>query len=157
MSTAGTPADRMGRFAAAQLGGLDRDDVQGTEIRKIYGFEAPAVGRQNRTPFSNWMTEGEGAQNHQSGDFGACQRSRRRVGRTCTVSVLADLEAGDRARRAKEKGKGGKPATSTVLGRGRDRQNQQFSDFGRAEGRKIDNLSIMGHSSGKLVVQLWPQ
>jgi hypothetical protein len=77
--------------------------------------------------------------------------------RTDTVSVLADVEPGDRARRAKEKGKGGKPATIAVLRRGCDRQNEQFSDFGRAEGRKIDNLSIMGHSSGKLVTQFWPQ
>ena len=74
-----------------------------------------------------------------------------------TVSVLADVEAGDRARQAKEKGKGGKPATIAVLRRGCDRQNQQFSDSGRAEGRKIDNLSIMGHSSGKPVTLFWPQ
>ena len=36
------------------------------------------------------------------------------LARTDTVSVLADVEAGDRARRAKEKGKGGKPATVAV-------------------------------------------
>jgi hypothetical protein len=44
--------------------------------------------------------------------------------RTETVSVLADVGAGHRATRAKEKGKGGKPATIAVLGRGCDRQNQ---------------------------------
>jgi len=78
--------------------------------------------------------------------------------KTDTVTVLADAEAGDMARWAKEEAKGAKTATVAVLRRGmvalkkgRDCQNQKVSDFGQAEGLTIDNLSSMGRGRGKVV------
>ena len=61
------PADRMEQVCTAQLGCFDRDDFQGTEIRKFYGFEAFYLGRPNRTSSSIRTAEGGGAQNHQFG------------------------------------------------------------------------------------------
>ena len=54
------------------------------------------------------------------------------------------------ARQAKEEETGAKIGTVAVLRRGCDYENQKISDFGPAEGLTIDNLSIMGHGSGKL-------
>jgi hypothetical protein len=71
--------------------------------------------------------------------------------KTDTVTVLTDTEVGDRARRVKEEDNGGKTATVAVLRGGCARENQKISDFGQARGPTIDNLSIMGHGSGKLV------
>jgi hypothetical protein len=78
--------------------------------------------------------------------------------KTDTVTVLTNAEAGDKTRRVKEEEKGAKTATVAVLRRGLiamrngcGRQNQKFSDSGRAEGLAIDNLSIMGHGSDRLV------